>query len=175
MERQPVSSNEPSIARPVPPRGFPIAQHRSQGKSAFARAREEARRRASGPQEGPIQKPAFASESDGLTSKSDEDEESDWRDQMSRENNAKLDAMSPEELQQAREDILSKFGPGIAEVLSKARGKKESSRADEAMNTEPSSDATDDVVSPAMASGQKTPERGTNHSAPMCLLDAHSS
>ncbi|KAJ7245123.1 hypothetical protein B0H12DRAFT_1127908 [Mycena haematopus] len=123
LERAPISS--PSKFPPASPfsqgpskSGFPQAQHRSQKKSAFARARE-----------------AQAAASNARPDRTDRDyvpvvvpakepvkeEAEQWRAQMSRENEARVSAMTDEEREEEQREILERFGPGIGDILKKVR------------------------------------------------------
>lgn len=118
--------------------GFPVAQHRS--KSAFARAREE-QKKAEGnsrlPRPPTVTKTAASSP---LVRKSDDGEEEDskaeviakasedWRRQMEEDNQRRVENMSAEELEDARQQILKQFGPDIAEILKQSRATRDNER-----------------------------------------------
>ncbi|TFK90974.1 hypothetical protein K466DRAFT_516113, partial [Polyporus arcularius HHB13444] len=117
LERKP-------IARPTAPSapttrtGFPAVKHRSQ--SAFARAR------GSGLQKREQQVPVVQSSStprpkDVFQS----DATDDWRAQVEEENRRRVEAMTEDEREEERAEVLEKFGPGIADVLRKARAARE--------------------------------------------------
>ncbi|KAF7319763.1 hypothetical protein MKEN_00758700 [Mycena kentingensis (nom. inval.)] len=99
--------------------GFPQATHRSK-KSAFARAREAAN---PAPRDFvPLVVPTGPNPSQGRVKDSDE-----WRDRMSKENELRVEAMTEEEREQDRQEIFERFGPGIADVLRRAREAREKS------------------------------------------------
>ncbi|KAJ6573827.1 hypothetical protein DFH09DRAFT_382038 [Mycena vulgaris] len=104
-----VSLNPSSSFAPSPPKtGFPQVSHRSK-KSAFARAREsQPAARDHVPIVAPSRTPV----------KEDSD---DWRAQMSRDNELRVEAMTAEEREEERREILAKFGPGIGDILKKVR------------------------------------------------------
>lgn len=116
--------------------GFPAVQHRS--KSAFQRARED-QRRAGGPAR-PVHAPIVASTSPSKPSKDENDDEhpgsraiaeatEDWRKQMEEENQRRVEAMTEEEREAERREILERFGPNVAEILRKARAAREAEQA----------------------------------------------
>ncbi|KAF7306281.1 hypothetical protein MIND_00419000 [Mycena indigotica] len=96
--------------------GFPQATHRSK-KSAFSKAREQnVQRRDHLPTvvpSQPMQQHAEAGRS------------LDWREQMSRENEYRVSAMTEDEREQEKKEILQRFGPGIGDILKKAREARE--------------------------------------------------
>lgn len=132
FERKPTSSSKPP-AGPQAPRvststGFPPVQHRS--KSAFARNREEQLRR--NPGSSRLQAPPAVPATDKLTSPlrappprssapSDLLSDDAVREQISRENEARIAGMTPEEVEDERRQILERFGAGIGSVLEKAK------------------------------------------------------
>ncbi|KAJ7045065.1 hypothetical protein C8F04DRAFT_1067585 [Mycena alexandri] len=105
--------------------GFPQAQHRSQNKkSAFARAREaKAAGRADEPPvvvpSNPV--PPTVGPSTPPHVVAEPSPPDDWRAQISRENEARVGAMTEEEREEERREILERFGPGIGDVLKKVR------------------------------------------------------
>ncbi|KAJ6518694.1 hypothetical protein C8R45DRAFT_2812 [Mycena sanguinolenta] len=126
LERAPASS--PSKFTPASPfaqgpskTGFPQAQHRSQKKSAFARAREAQAARSnavSDRRERDYVPPVVAAKE---PVKEDSEE---WRAQISRENEARVSAMTDEEREEEKREILERFGPGIGDILKKVREAK---------------------------------------------------
>ncbi|KAK7053845.1 hypothetical protein R3P38DRAFT_2601661 [Favolaschia claudopus] len=104
--------------------GFPQAQHRSQKKSAFARAREAANANKDKRviDHAPVVVPAKSSVISEKAKAQDEPQmEDDWRAQMSRENELRVGAMSEKEREEERTEILERFGPGIGDLLKKVR------------------------------------------------------
>lgn len=49
----------------------------------------------------------------------------DWRSQISAENEAKVQAMTEDERETERQEILKAFGPSVGEILRRAREKRE--------------------------------------------------
>ncbi|KAF8216352.1 hypothetical protein K438DRAFT_1797081 [Mycena galopus ATCC 62051] len=129
FERAPAST--PSTFPPTSPfsqgpskTGFPQAQHRSQKKSAFARAREAQAAGNAGSDRNyvPVVVPAKKPAEDVLPTKEPVKEEpEDWRAQMSRENELRVSAMTDEEREEEQREILERFGPGIGDILKKVR------------------------------------------------------
>ncbi|KAJ7757563.1 hypothetical protein B0H16DRAFT_1537077 [Mycena metata] len=105
--------------------GFPQAQHRSQNKkSAFARAREA--KAAGRGEEPPVVVPSSPAPPSVVPSTpphvtTEPSPSDDWRAQISRENEARVGAMTEEEREEERREILERFGPGIGDVLKKVR------------------------------------------------------
>jgi RNA polymerase II-associated protein 1 len=144
FERKTSSPKNPIT--PANATGFPTAQHRS--KSAFARAREDAKRQGergsaaqtsrvreapvivgSGVSTPPAQSTVLPNPRSFHPSLGDDSrgalQEADWRKQISDENERRVAEMSEEERAQEREEILARFGGNISEVLSKARAKRQ--------------------------------------------------
>ncbi|VDC07059.1 unnamed protein product [Peniophora sp. CBMAI 1063] len=121
--------------------GFPAAQHRSQ--SAFARGRAANTERLGRPpgvaataQVTPIPssssvtpKPSENGEISGDWRKEAVNDEDGWKKQMEEENARRVEAMSEEERAQERLDILGRFGPGVGDILRKAKEKREKENA----------------------------------------------
>ncbi|EPT00236.1 hypothetical protein FOMPIDRAFT_99957 [Fomitopsis schrenkii] len=102
--------------------GFPFVQHRS--KSAFARAREEQKKgEPSRLQNVPVVYPAMKLEipAPKVVAQPSSGESGDWRQQIEEENQRRVEAMTEEEREQERREILEKFGPDVSEILRKAR------------------------------------------------------
>lgn len=124
-------SPAPSLVAGSRTTGFPAVQHRS--KSAFSRNREEVQRR--DPNGTWIEAPPVVSSSNPtVTTQSPTPlssplsgsgrptpDPSDLHEQISKENEAVLAAMSPEEIEEERQQILARFGAGLTGVLEKAR------------------------------------------------------
>ncbi|KAJ7619092.1 hypothetical protein DFH06DRAFT_1235276 [Mycena polygramma] len=130
FERAPASTPSTPFA-PASKTGFPQAPHRSK-KSAFQRAREAAGASSSlKPRDHvPVVVP-FKREA-SRPSPSDEQptkDPDDWRAQMSRENELRVSAMTDEEREEERREILEKFGPGLGDVLKKVREARATSTA----------------------------------------------
>ncbi|KAJ7451055.1 hypothetical protein FB451DRAFT_1145830 [Mycena latifolia] len=104
-----VSLTPSSSFKPTPSKtGFPEVSHRSK-KSAFARARES---QPAARDHVPIVIPSrtpVTEDPDG------------WRAQMSRDNQLRVEAMTDEEREEDRQEIIAKFGPGIGDLLKKMR------------------------------------------------------
>ncbi|KZV67935.1 hypothetical protein PENSPDRAFT_754551 [Peniophora sp. CONT] len=116
--------------------GFPAAQHRSQ--SAFARGRTANLERSSRPPGVAASHAIPVPSSSSAESKVSENEEGSvdwrkkasededgWRKQMDEENARRVEQMSDAERAQERLDILSRFGPGVGDILRRAREKRE--------------------------------------------------
>ncbi|EPQ54872.1 hypothetical protein GLOTRDRAFT_121828 [Gloeophyllum trabeum ATCC 11539] len=129
VERKPGSSSA-SAPKPKGParNGFPTVEHRS--KSAFARGREEARRKGGSErlrevpvvQATPREHSRAGAEKPPVTVDSTEE---DWRRQVSEENQRRVESMSEEELEQERREILERFGAGVGDILRKVKEARE--------------------------------------------------
>ncbi|KAI0629796.1 hypothetical protein C8Q77DRAFT_1138609 [Trametes polyzona] len=125
LERKPAA--KPSAPSQVSTKtGFPAVQHRSQ--SAFARARRDGQKAGGGrlrevpvvqSSAGPSSRPAPPKATSPLR------HADDWRANMEEENQQRVEAMTEEEREQERAEILEKFGAGVADVLRKAREARE--------------------------------------------------
>ncbi|GJE92561.1 hypothetical protein PsYK624_087160 [Phanerochaete sordida] len=125
VERKAGAPAAAPTSRPTSNGGFPGVQHRS--KSAFQRAREG--QKSPSTTERPPAPPSVAQPRP--TQEDDEDESrssrviaeatEDWRRQMEDENQKRVEAMTDEERDAERREILERFGPNIGEVLRKAR------------------------------------------------------
>ncbi|THH09091.1 hypothetical protein EW145_g2246 [Phellinidium pouzarii] len=147
FERPAYSRPSFSVARTAPSSGFPSVQHRS--KSAFARAREAKRNRSEDTQtqrrrdvpsvqksgmllaenqdhvkqvDEPLEitNKALKSQS-SPQSQSESTSEDKWIAQMKRDNDRAIEAMTEEEREQHRSEILEQLGPNIEELLRNAR------------------------------------------------------
>ncbi|KAJ7058840.1 hypothetical protein C8F01DRAFT_1255246 [Mycena amicta] len=113
FERSSTSKPSSSFAPAPSKTGFPQATHRSK-KSAFARARESV----NPPRDHvPLVAPSRPNPP--------QEDTTDWRAQISKENELRVDAMTDEEREQQRQEILERFGPGITDILRKAREARE--------------------------------------------------
>lgn len=140
LERNISSSSAKSTPRPPESvnnnTGFPSVQHRS--KSAFAKARE-AQQNQNGQGSRSSQPPVVQSTTKRAHDRDDDDtfasvsvmppsdsaQPPDWRRQMSRENERTIEAMTDEEREQEKAEILERFGPGISELFKKVAQNKE--------------------------------------------------
>lgn len=115
VERKTGASSSPSAAKfsAIPSKtGFPAVQHRS--KSAFAKGRDELRK--SGPSRSghvPIVLPS--------SQPKQPPDLDDWRNQISEENERKVEEMSEEEREKERREIIERFGPGVGDILKRVR------------------------------------------------------
>lgn len=110
--------------------GFPAVQHRS--KSAFSRSRDEQKKTGSTPSRQskppavqPVIQTIGADDEDGTRSETIAQASDDWRRQMEEENSNRIDSMSPEEVEAARQSILDQFGPEIGKILEQSRKSRE--------------------------------------------------
>lgn len=102
--------------------GFPVAQHRS--KSAFSRSRNQAKQ--TNDKDRPQQPPIVSiSTAVGPESSSHGHEVTDWRRQVEEDNVRRVASMTEEEREEERNEIMQKFGPGIGDILKKARAARE--------------------------------------------------
>ena len=92
--------------------GFPPVQHRS--KSLFAQSRTQHTTEAIKPPVPPIVIPASTAPDDY-----------NFRRQISDENELKVAELTEEEREQARAEILERFGPAVGDVLKRARESRE--------------------------------------------------
>jgi hypothetical protein len=89
--------------------GFPAVQHRS--KSAFARGREKTG--SSRPRDVPT-----IIQTDRKPKTNDPDE---WRNQVSRENQERVEGMTEEEREEERREIIARFGAGVGDLLKRVQ------------------------------------------------------
>ncbi|KAK7056748.1 hypothetical protein VNI00_002465 [Paramarasmius palmivorus] len=113
IERKPSNlTPKPPAFSPTAKAGFPSVQHRSKGKSAFARNIENQKKTpakdVSVPQVIPHSKNT-----------------GDWRDQISRENEERVRNMTDEERERERQEILERFGSDVGDILRRAREARE--------------------------------------------------
>ncbi|KAJ6503486.1 hypothetical protein C8R47DRAFT_205566 [Mycena vitilis] len=130
FERAPAST-PPTPFAPASKTGFPQAPHRSK-KSAFQRAREAAGASSSLKPRDHVPVVVPSKREASRPSPSDEPptkDPDDWRAQMSRENELRVSAMTDEEREEERREILEKFGPGLGDVLKKVREARATSTA----------------------------------------------
>lgn len=126
-ERTVSNKKPPTAPTPGRPTGFPRAEHRSK-KSAFLQNRQEI----SNLQNDATQPSPTASTSatlpDSIATPASQiaDQENtspdiSIHDDISTQNARQVEAMSAEQIEQERRDIVERFGPGIAERLRRAR------------------------------------------------------
>jgi RNA polymerase II-associated protein 1 len=89
--------------------GFPVVQHRS--KSAFARSRGNS----SSPR---LKDVPTITQTDRKTKAVDLEE---WRKQMSRENQQRVEGMTEEEREAERQEIVARFGAGVGDLLKRVQ------------------------------------------------------
>ncbi|KAG8963864.1 hypothetical protein FRC03_002483 [Tulasnella sp. 419] len=118
-----------SQSTPDPSTGFPPVQHRS--KSAFARAREAARKETATSRHQQVPQPdsisrniATESHSDGNAEVQNVDNDQSWRKQMSDENARRVENMSQAEREEERAELLERLGPGAMELLKKIKERR---------------------------------------------------
>ncbi|KAF8817072.1 hypothetical protein BYT27DRAFT_7204880 [Phlegmacium glaucopus] len=125
VERKPTSSFSTPNAVVSGKTGFPAVQHRS--KSAFTRNREELRKSTvSRPKDVPIILPTNGHPASA--------EPADWRQQISKENEERVAAMTEEQREEEIRQIVERFGANVGDVLKRARLARENTS-----NTRPSS------------------------------------
>jgi hypothetical protein len=103
-----------------------VAQHRS--KSVFARSREAQQQPGAHPlraTEPPVVHPTPIIQKHVS---SEESEGSDWRAQMSEDNERRVASMTEQEREEERREIEERFGKSIGEVLKKARIAREADK-----------------------------------------------
>ncbi|KAI0365346.1 hypothetical protein BV20DRAFT_1125033 [Pilatotrama ljubarskyi] len=133
LERKPAGKpTSPSVpSSSTGKTGFPTVQHRSQ--SAFAQARRDAQKGGGERlRDVPVVQPSSSRISEPMQTQSARPiaNPDDWRAQVEEENRRRVEAMSEEEREQERAEILEKFGPNVAEVLKRAREAREGKRRD---------------------------------------------
>lgn len=133
FERKPSASPSiPSAPRSNANGGFPSVQHRS--KSAFQRARQDQKK--VGGSDRPTRAPSVVSASSSKLAEDGGPDEhpgsraiaeatEDWRRQMEEDNRRRVEAMTEDEREAERREILEKFGPNVGEILRKARAARE--------------------------------------------------
>ncbi|KAF8904283.1 hypothetical protein CPB85DRAFT_1437950 [Mucidula mucida] len=107
--------------------GFPVAQHRSKGKSAFARRREE-ESKVAGPSTRIREVPVVVSQNKPFNPPVKSDVSEDWRDEISRQNQLRVENMTDEERDKERQEIFERFGSDIGDILKKAKETREKKR-----------------------------------------------
>ena len=119
VERKPTSSFSIPKAAATGKTGFPTVQHRS--KSAFARNRDHLRKSVSRPKDVPT-----VLSSNVLPAST---EPTDWRQQISKENEERVADMTEEEREEEIQQILERFGTSVGDVLKRARLARETKSA----------------------------------------------
>jgi RNA polymerase II-associated protein 1 len=110
VERKP-SGSKPSAPSAVNDRGFPKVQHRSQSQFSKAREKKLAPRTENVPaiisanSATPV--PVTGSDS--------------WREDMERQNEARVSGLSEAERAKEIQDVRDQLGPGVADLIRKAR------------------------------------------------------
>ncbi|KAF9075965.1 hypothetical protein BDP27DRAFT_1285841 [Rhodocollybia butyracea] len=134
FERKPLASNSSTQSQSRfsnsinSKTGFPPVQHRSQKNSAFLKNRDESRRKPELSTERTTDVPhvASASATAGPGPRTMQNHAKDgWMSQISAENEARVQAMTEEERDAERRQILERFGPGVGDILRRAREKRE--------------------------------------------------
>ncbi|KAK1226590.1 hypothetical protein PQX77_010430 [Marasmius sp. AFHP31] len=121
IERAPSSSkSKPPTISQTARGGFPVVQHRSleraKGKSAFARSRESAQTNPTISRDAPVPR---------VVPHREPQSEQDWRSQISRENEARVENMTEEERESEIREVLERFGTGVGDLLKRAREARE--------------------------------------------------
>ncbi|KAF9464201.1 hypothetical protein BDZ94DRAFT_1308216 [Collybia nuda] len=132
FERNSSTSFTPPVPSGSGKTGFPAVQHRS--KSAFARNRDE------------LRKPGYTRSQDAppkiLSDLKPEPVDPDqWRWQMSRENEQRVEGMTEEEREEERRAIMDRFGAGVGDLLKRVKN----ARMKQAQGT-PNGENTQDVA-----------------------------
>lgn len=129
FERVPSSSKNVAPSPSNLTAGFPVAQHRSKGKSAFARRREQENK--PGASSRLSEPPVLVNDNRErkVTSENNEEQKptvdaNDWRTQVSRENELRVANMTNEEREQEKQEILERFGLDVGDILRKARDRR---------------------------------------------------
>lgn len=112
-----VKPNAPSVSGRKT--GFPPVQHRS--KSAFARGRDDTRKGDATTSRQAAPPPVIPRNADA----------EDWREQISRENETRVENMSESERQEEINEIMQRFGSGVGDILRKAREARQKNSKDE--------------------------------------------
>ncbi|PPQ63587.1 hypothetical protein CVT24_004447 [Panaeolus cyanescens] len=147
--------------------GFPVVQHRSQ--SAFARSREQARKSASTPQTKTV--PEVKS-SATIPPVAAQEVSSSWRDQISRENEAKVASMSEAEIEEERRQILERFGANIGDVLKRAKIAREKLKEKGTQIVDATNVDSKDAPVPVILEERKPVERARSPPPPAIVTPA---
>ncbi|KAF9522571.1 hypothetical protein CPB83DRAFT_822685 [Crepidotus variabilis] len=155
--------------------GFPAVQHRS--KSAFAKSREDGKKFGTGigigssklrqiptvVSNGSLKQDASASPENPTPSL---EKEPDWREKISKDNEAKVSNMTDEEREEERREILERFGEKIGDVLKRARMAREKQRQ-AGLKAEPM-DLTQDGI--PITSEERKPQERARSPPPSALV-----
>ncbi|KAL4249373.1 RPAP1 family protein [Abortiporus biennis] len=163
VERKTSASSSSSVPKPASSNvtGFPAAQHRS--LSAFARARTEQK---TNRQERPQKAPTIQALGSIVREDVAERGKDDWRKQMEAENKRKVESMTEEEREQERQEILARFGPGIADVMKKIKAAREGGVPENISSTDLPNSIITSPMSPTSPSRGKQPRKGALVSRP---------
>lgn len=124
-ERTTSNRKPPNAPTPGRSTGFPKAEHRSK-KSAFLQNREQLNSESIVSDQSPSISLAETSVQNIASSSNAEAGQSarpdvKIRDDVSVQNARQVDSMTDEQIEQERQDIFARFGPGIADRLRRAR------------------------------------------------------
>nr|GAT56313.1 predicted protein [Mycena chlorophos] len=146
FERSATSKPSSSFISTPSTTGFPQATHRSK-KSAFARSREIVN-----PPRNHV--PLVAPSRPNPPQEHNEDDNEDWRAQMRRVNEQRVNAMSDEEREAERREIMERFGPGIEDILRKVRASRQGENATAGPSTPRPEPLPPALVSPSRPSSR---------------------
>lgn len=124
-ERTNSNRNPPSAPTPGRSTGFPKAEHRSK-KSAFLQNRQQLNSESVVADQSPSisltqASPQTIASSSNQGAGQSSTPDGKIRDDVSVQNAQQVDSMTDEQIEQERQDIFARFGPGIAERLRRAR------------------------------------------------------
>ncbi|KAF9499123.1 hypothetical protein BDN71DRAFT_1442690 [Pleurotus eryngii] len=147
-----VKPNAPSVSRRKT--GFPPVQHRS--KSAFARGRDDARKGDATTSRQVAPPPVVPKNADV----------EDWREQISRENETRVEHMSESERQEEINEIMQRFGSGVGDILRKAREARQQNPKGELDPVPLTSPTLEERKSPLKRVGSPPPALSTSSTRP---------
>ncbi|KAJ8691927.1 hypothetical protein PTI98_011446 [Pleurotus ostreatus] len=147
-----VKPNAPSVAGRKT--GFPPVQHRS--KSAFARGRDDARKGDATTSRQVAPPPVIQRNADA----------EDWREQISRENETRVENMSESERQEEINEIMQRFGSGVGDILRKAKEARQKNTKDELDPVPLTSPTLEERKSPLKRVGSPPPALSTSSTRP---------
>uniref|UniRef100_A0A0W0EV38 Uncharacterized protein n=1 Tax=Moniliophthora roreri TaxID=221103 RepID=A0A0W0EV38_MONRR len=124
--------------------GFPSVQHRSKGKSAFAKSREDQRKNTTDSARD-VAVPQVVSHK----------QPSNWRDQISQENEERVRNMTDDERERERQEIFERFGADVEDILRRAREAREG-KEKAGVNMEPIP-VTSEIPPPSPSRGGSPP------------------
>jgi len=163
VERKPTSGAAKPKSSISSNTGFPTVQHRS--KSAFGRSREGGRKPGLLASGSRVRNPPVIAVSSNLASPKPASTSGslDWRDQISKENEARVADMEEDEREEERRQILERFGSNIGNVLRRARmAREEQKEKDQATTNLPTS--KEDSI--PITEERRPVERGTTQMYP---------